>query len=74
MREIKVDPDWYLPETRRTDFSKEEILDIIDFYLQYKAMIDETSPHLMSIIHSLHMILQNCYTCIKWWMSIISII
>ena len=41
MREIKVDPNWHLPKTRRTDFTKEEMLDIIDFYLQYKPMLDE---------------------------------
>ncbi|WP_405309889.1 hypothetical protein [Methanobrevibacter sp.] len=41
MREIKVDPNWRFPETRRTDFTKEEMLDIIDFYLQYKPMLDE---------------------------------
>lgn len=41
MREIKVDPDWHFPKTRRTNFTKEEMLDIIDFYLQYKPMLDE---------------------------------
>ncbi len=41
MREIKVDPNWRFPKTRRTDFTKEEMLDIIDFYLQYKSMLDE---------------------------------
>ena len=41
MREIKVDSNWHFPKTRRTDFSKEEMLDIIDFYLQYKPMLDE---------------------------------
>lgn len=41
MREIKVDPNWRFPETRRTDFTKDEMLDIIDFYLQYKPMLDE---------------------------------
>ena len=41
MREIKVDPNWRFPQTRRTDFTKEEMLDIIDFYLQYKPMLDE---------------------------------
>ncbi|MEE1129474.1 MAG: hypothetical protein UHW99_05765 [Methanobrevibacter sp.] len=40
MREIKVDPNWHFPKTRRTDFTKEEMLDIIDFYLQYKPMLD----------------------------------
>ena len=41
MREIKVNPKWRFPETRRTDFTKEEMLDIIDFFLQYKPMLDE---------------------------------
>lgn len=40
MREIKVDPNWRFPETRRTDFTTEEELDIINFYLQYKPMLD----------------------------------
>ena len=30
--------------SRRTDFSKEEMLDIIDFYLQYKPMLEENNP------------------------------
>ena len=41
MRKIIIGPNWHFPKTRRTDFSKEEILDIIDFYLQYKPMLDE---------------------------------
>lgn len=41
MREVKVDPNWHFPKTRRTDFTKEEMLDIIDFYLQYKPMFDK---------------------------------
>lgn len=48
MREIKVDPNWRFPETRRIDFTKEEMLDIIDFYLQYKPMLenqDSFNPH-----------------------------
>ena len=45
MREIKVDPNWRFPQTRRTDFTKEEMLDIIDFYLQYKPMLEEYSTN-----------------------------
>ena len=48
MREIKVDPNWRFPETRRIDFTKEEMLDIIDFYLQYKPMLENQdlfNPH-----------------------------
>ncbi|MEE0943283.1 MAG: hypothetical protein UIB63_09250 [Methanobrevibacter sp.] len=48
MREIKVDPNWHFPKTRKTDFTKEEMLDIIDFYLQYKPMLenqDSFNPH-----------------------------
>ena len=41
MREIIIDDNWHFPKTRRTDFTKEEMLDIIDFYLQYKPMLDE---------------------------------
>ncbi|WP_405281113.1 hypothetical protein [Methanobrevibacter sp.] len=41
MKEIKVDPNWHFPKTRRTDFTNEEMLDIIDFYLQYKPMLEE---------------------------------
>lgn len=44
MREIKVDPNWHFPETRRTDFTTEEMLDIIDFYLQYKPMLENQDP------------------------------
>ena len=48
MREIKVDPNWRFPKTRRTDFTKDEMLDIIDFYLQYKPMLENRElfdPH-----------------------------
>ena len=41
MREIKVDSNWHFPKTRRTDFTKGEMLDIIDFYLQYKPLLDD---------------------------------
>ena len=41
MRKIIIDDNWHFPKTRRTDFTKEEMLDIIDFYLQYKPMLDE---------------------------------
>ena len=44
MRKITVDDDWRLPKTRRTEFTKEEMLEIIDFYLQYKPMLEEDSP------------------------------
>ena len=46
MRKVKDNPDWKFPKTRRTDFTKEEMLDIIDFYLQYKPMIDENASNL----------------------------
>ncbi len=45
MREIKVDPNWHFPKTRRTEFTKDEKLDIIDFYLQYKPMLEEYSTN-----------------------------
>lgn len=41
MRKIIIDDSWHFPKTRRTDFINEEMLDIIDFYLQYKPQIDE---------------------------------
>ena len=44
MRKIIIDDNWHFPKTRRTDFSKEEMLDIIDFYLQYKPMLEENNP------------------------------
>ena len=40
MRKIIIDDTWRFPKTRRTDFTKEEMLDIIDFYLQYKPMLE----------------------------------
>lgn len=46
MRKVKENRDWKFPKTRRTDFTKEEMLDIIDFYLQYKPMIDENASNL----------------------------
>ena len=44
IREIIIDDNWHFPKTRRTNFTKEEMLDIIDFYLQYKPMLEEHSP------------------------------
>lgn len=34
---------WDIPKERKTEFSKEELLDILDFYLQYKPIFDESS-------------------------------
>ena len=45
MRKIIIDENWHFPKTRRIDFTKEEMLDIIDFYLQYKPMLEENNPH-----------------------------
>ena len=45
MRKIIIDDNWHFPKTRRTDFSKEEMLDIIDFYLQYKPQFDKNAPN-----------------------------
>ena len=48
MRKVKDKPDWIIPKTRRTDFTEEEMLDIIDFYLQYKPMLENQdlfNPH-----------------------------
>lgn len=44
MRKVKDNPDWKFPKHRRTDFTKEEMLDIIDFYLQYKPMLENQEP------------------------------
>jgi len=44
MRKITVDDNWHFPKTRRTDFTREEMLDILDFYLQYKPMLEENNP------------------------------
>lgn len=44
MRKIIIDDNWHFPKTRRTDFTKEEMLDIIDFYLQYKPMLENQEP------------------------------
>ena len=41
MRKVKMPEDYHFPESRKTDFTKEEMLDIIDFYLQYKPMLDK---------------------------------
>ena len=44
MRKIIIDDNWHFPKSRRTDFTREEKLDIIDFYLQYKPMLEEDNP------------------------------
>lgn len=38
----KLDPfkDYELPDKQKTDFTKEEMLDILDFYLQYKPCFE----------------------------------
>ena len=41
MRKVIMPEGYRFPNTRRTDFTKEEMLDIIDFYLQYKPMLEE---------------------------------
>ena len=43
MRKLDPNKRRRLPETPKTEFSKEELLDIIDFYLQYKPLFDEAS-------------------------------
>ena len=40
-RRIKFPEDYRFPKTRRTDFTRDEILEIIDSYLYYKPMFDE---------------------------------
>lgn len=45
MRKIKDNRDWKIPKIRRTDFTREEMLDIIDFYLQYKPMLDKNASN-----------------------------
>lgn len=41
MRKVEEPKNFKMPKTRRTDFTNEELLDILDFYLQYKPMFDE---------------------------------
>lgn len=41
MRKVEEPKHFKMPETRRTDFTKEEMLDILDFYLQYKPQFEE---------------------------------
>lgn len=43
MRKIDSNKRRHLAETPKTEFTKEEILDILDFYLQYKPLFDEAS-------------------------------
>ena len=48
MRKVKENHNWKFPKTRRTTFTTEEKLDIIDFYLQYKPMLENQdlfNPH-----------------------------
>lgn len=40
-RRIKFPEHYKYPKTRRTDFTRKEILEIIDCYLYYKPMFDE---------------------------------
>lgn len=40
-RRIKFPENYHFPKTRRTDFTREEMLEIIDCYLYYKPMFDE---------------------------------
>ena len=42
MRKINHCEVWKLPKSRKTEFSREELLDILDFYLQYKPVFDES--------------------------------
>ena len=41
----KLDPfkHYEIPNEQRTDFTKDELLDILDFYLQYKPSFEEPS-------------------------------
>lgn len=34
-----------MPESQKTDFTNEELLDILDFYTQYKPLFDESSTN-----------------------------
>lgn len=42
MRKIDYNKRQRLPETPKTEFSREELLDILDFYLQYKPIFDKS--------------------------------
>lgn len=41
MRKTEEPKNFKMPKTRRTEFTNEEMLDILDFYLQYKPLFDE---------------------------------
>ena len=43
MRKIDEKTGYEIPSKRRTEFQKDELLDIIDFFVQYRAIFDENS-------------------------------
>ena len=45
MRKIDEKTGYEIPSKRRTKFKKEELLDIIDFFVQYRAIFDENSAN-----------------------------
>ena len=45
MRKVNRNPSWTFTKTRRTDFTREEMLDILDFYLQYKPLLEDYSAN-----------------------------
>ena len=42
MRKLDLTKQYGWPETQKTDFTDDELLDILDFYLQYKPIFDES--------------------------------
>lgn len=44
MRELDLSKSYTIPDSQRTDLNKEELLDILDFYLQYKPFFEEAIP------------------------------
>ena len=43
MRKIDYSERWHVPKKRKTEFTTDELWDIIDFYIQYKPIFDENS-------------------------------
>ena len=41
MRKVERPEHCEFPKSRKTEFTKEEMLDILDFYLQYKPLLEE---------------------------------
>lgn len=45
MRKPKMPKGFRFPKARKTDFTRSEMLDILDFYLQYKPMLEDREKY-----------------------------